>query len=116
MHVVSQKTRKNIEIYVLAVLADGSLCNRAVGTAKAAREQPRCLGTALAVAVQLVSAGNQGGGGADSYGSDFPPVPQACRPSRVLLITTGPATKVDPLSLPPPSSPPHITIPSTSCS
>lgn len=76
-----------------------------MGTATAPREQPRCLGTALAVALQLLAAGMQGGGGADSYGSDPLPFTPACRPSRVLLITTGPATKVlapSPLRLRPP--------------
>lgn len=32
----------------------------------------------------------------EPFGSDALPVPQACRPSRVLLVTTGPATKVAP--------------------
>ncbi|KAL3133773.1 hypothetical protein ABBQ32_008255 [Trebouxia sp. C0010 RCD-2024] len=67
---------------------------RSLGTTRASREQPRCLGSALAVALQLLAASTQGGAGkADSYGSDSLPVPQACRPSRVLLVTTGPATK-----------------------
>ena len=83
--------------------ADVRLCARSVGTATAAREQPRCLGTALAVALQLLAAGMQGGGGVDPYGSDPQPFTPACRPSRVLLITTGPATKV--LLLPPTHSP-----------
>ena len=91
-------------IDALAVLADGRLCGRSVNTTKATREEPRCLGAALAVALQLLAAGNQGGGRADSYGSDPLPVPQVCRPSRVLLITTGPATKVclPPFPAPPP--------------
>ena len=100
---------KDPTLDVLAVLPDGRLCDRSVNTTKATREEPRCLGTALAVALQLLAAGNQEGGRADSYGSDPLPVPQVCRPSRVLLITTGPATKV---YLPPFPAPPL----STSCS
>ena len=99
VHVLSSQSyacviTKDPAVKVLAVLADGRMCARSVGTTKATREQPRCLGTALAVALQLLAAGNQGGGRADSYGSDSLPLPQTCRPSRVLLITTGPATKV----------------------
>ena len=70
--------------------------HRPLGARGAGREQPRCLGSALAVALSLLTAGTQAAAGADSYGSDFLPVPQACRPARILLITTGPATKVLP--------------------
>lgn len=67
---------------------------RSLEPTRASREQPRCLGSALAVALHLLAAGTRGGGEqAEPYGSDSLPVPQACRPSRVLLVTTGPATK-----------------------
>ena len=75
------------------------LC-RPLGTAGPSREQPRCTGSALAVALHLLAATNQPASAANSFGSDVLPVPQACRPSRVLLVTTGPATKVGAFILP----------------
>ncbi len=71
-------------------------CFRATSTKGPSREQPRCLGAALAVALHLLAAPNQHASAPESFGSDALPVPQACRPSRVLLVTTGPATKVGP--------------------
>ena len=73
-------------------------CCRATGTTGPSREQPRCLGGALAVALHLLAAPSQHASVPDSFGSDALPVPQACRPSRVLLVTTGPATKVEQLT------------------
>ncbi len=69
-------------------------CCRATSTTGPSREQPRCLGAALAVALHLLAAPIQHASASESLGSDALPVPQACRPSRVLLVTTGPATKV----------------------
>ncbi len=69
-------------------------CCRATSITGPSREQPRCLGAALAVALHLLAAPNQCASAPESFGSDALPVPQACRPSRVLLVTTGPATKV----------------------
>lgn len=67
---------------------------RACKTAGPSREQPRCLGPALAAALHLLAVANQRTPPSESFGSDALPLPQACTPSRVLLITTGPATKV----------------------
>ena len=69
-------------------------CCRATSTTGPSREQPRCLGAALAVALHLLAAPGQHASAPKTFGSDALPVPQACRPSRVLLVTTGPATKV----------------------
>ncbi|KAL0045444.1 hypothetical protein WJX82_006816 [Trebouxia sp. C0006] len=66
---------------------------RATSTTGPSREQPRCLGAALAVALHLLAAPGQHASAPKTFGSDALPVPQACRPSRVLLVTTGPATK-----------------------
>ena len=71
-------------------------CCRATSTTGPSREQPRCLGAALAVALHLLAAPGQHASAPESFGSDALPVPQGCRPSRVLLVTTGPATKVGP--------------------
>ncbi|KAA6429955.1 MAG: hypothetical protein FRX49_00387 [Trebouxia sp. A1-2] len=66
---------------------------RATSTTGPSREQPRCLGAALAVALHLLAMSTQPASAPEPFGSDALPVPQACRPSRVLLVTTGPATK-----------------------
>ncbi len=88
--------RVNQQSFLIIMLHSAFNCCRATSATGPSREQPRCLGAALAVALHLLAATGQHASVPDSFGSDDLPVPQACRPSRVLLVTTGPATKVGP--------------------
>ena len=68
-------------------------CCRPLKAAGPSREQPRCLGAGLAVALHLLQQANP---------STLPalpdldglPTPTSRKPGRILLIITGPATKV----------------------
>ena len=90
----SYTNQQSFLIFLIGMLDSALNCCRATSTTGPSREQPRCLGAALAVALHLLAAPGQHASAPESFGSDALPVPQACRPSRVLLVTTGPATKV----------------------
>jgi len=90
----SYTNQQSFLIFPIIMLHSALNCCRATSTTGPSREQPRCLGAALAVALHLLAAPGQHASAPESFGSDALPVPQACRPSRVLLVTTGPATKV----------------------
>lgn len=67
--------------------------DRSIKAVWPSREQPRCLGSALAVALQLLAEANPANG-ASALDLEGLPIPATYRPSRVLLVTTGPATQV----------------------
>ncbi len=94
----SYTNQQSFLIFLIVTLDSALNCCRATSTTGPSREQPRCLGAALAVALHLLAAPGQHAAAPESFGSDALPVPQACRPSRVLLVTTGPATKVGQLT------------------
>ena len=68
-------------------------CGRPLKAAGPSREQPRCLGAALAVALHLLQRSNPAASPAVPD-LDGLPTASSSRPGRLLLLTTGPATKV----------------------
>ena len=71
-----------------------STCYRPLKAAGPSREQPRCLGAGLAVALHLLQQANPSAL-AMLPDLDGLPTPTSSKPGRILLITTGPATKVN---------------------
>lgn len=71
-----------------------STCCRPLKAAGPSREQPRCLGAGLAVALHLLQQANPSAL-AMLPDLDGLPTPTSSKPGRILLITTGPATKVN---------------------
>lgn len=67
--------------------------DRSLNAAGPSRQQPRCLGAALAVALHLLDQSNSPPHAAVDD-ADSLPTPASYTPSRVLLITSGPVTKV----------------------